>query len=56
MAESDGAEYRCFVGSLSWNTDDRGLEAAFSPFGEILDAKVRRTPILLALLDIFAVF
>nr|2MPU_A Chain A, RBP1 [Hordeum vulgare] len=40
MAESDGAEYRCFVGSLSWNTDDRGLEAAFSSFGEILDAKI----------------
>lgn len=31
---------KLFVGSLSWNTDDRSLEAAFSSFGEITDAKV----------------
>mgnify|MGYP001565492446 CR=1 FL=1 len=31
---------KLFVGSLSWNTDDQGLQAAFSRFGEITDAKV----------------
>ena len=31
---------KLFVGSLSWNTDDHALQAAFSPFGEITDAKV----------------
>lgn len=31
---------KLFVGSLSWNTDDRGLEEAFARFGEITDAKV----------------
>ncbi len=31
---------KLFVGSLSWNTDDHGLEAAFARFGEITDAKV----------------
>ncbi len=31
---------KLFVGSLSWNTDDHGLEAAFSRFGDIKDAKV----------------
>ena len=31
---------KLFVGSLSWNTDDQGLHAAFSRFGEITDAKV----------------
>ncbi len=31
---------KLFVGSLSWNTDDHGLRAAFSPFGEIAEAKV----------------
>ncbi|HJL15345.1 MAG TPA: RNA-binding protein [Sandaracinaceae bacterium LLY-WYZ-13_1] len=31
---------KLFVGSLSWNTDDRGLEDAFARFGEITDAKV----------------
>ncbi|XP_071675819.1 glycine-rich RNA-binding protein blt801 isoform X2 [Lolium perenne] len=35
-----GAEYRCFVGGLAWATDDRGLEQAFSQYGEILDAKI----------------
>ncbi len=31
---------KLFVGSLSWNTDDHGLQAAFEPFGEVTDAKV----------------
>ena len=31
---------KLFVGSLSWNTDDHGLRAAFEPFGDITDAKV----------------
>ncbi len=31
---------RLFVGSLSWNTDDDGLRAAFERFGTIEDAKV----------------
>ncbi|MCA9609118.1 MAG: RNA-binding protein [Myxococcales bacterium] len=31
---------KLFVGSLSWNTDDHGLHAAFEKFGEITDAKV----------------
>lgn len=31
---------KLFVGSLSWNTDDFGLQAAFERFGEISDAKV----------------
>ena len=31
---------KLFVGSLSWNTDDRGLHEAFAPFGEITEAKV----------------
>jgi len=31
---------KLFVGSLSWNTDDHGLRQAFSPFGEISEAKV----------------
>ena len=35
-----GVEYRCFVGGLAWATDDRGLETAFSQYGEILDAKI----------------
>jgi RNA recognition motif-containing protein len=39
-----GVEYRCFVGGLAWATDDRGLENAFSQFGEILDAKVSNPP------------
>ncbi|CAM0878256.1 unnamed protein product [Alopecurus aequalis] len=40
MAASAGAQYRCFVGGLAWATDERDLEAAFRPFGEILDAKI----------------
>ena len=31
---------RLFVGSLSWNTDDDGLRAAFERFGTVEDAKV----------------
>jgi RNA recognition motif-containing protein len=31
---------KLFVGGLSWNTDDHGLNAAFSRFGEVTDAKV----------------
>jgi len=38
MAEVD--EYRCFVGSLSWSTTDRGLKEAFEKFGRLLEAKV----------------
>lgn len=33
-------EFRVFVGGLSWNTDDRGLEDAFSKYGDVADAKV----------------
>ncbi len=31
---------RLFVGSLSWNTDDQRLRAAFERFGTVEDAKV----------------
>jgi cold-inducible RNA-binding protein len=31
---------KLFVGSLSWNTDDRGLREAFAPHGEITEATV----------------
>jgi cold-inducible RNA-binding protein len=31
---------KLFVGSLSWDTDDRGLRAAFEKFGDVTDAKV----------------
>ena len=31
---------KLFVGSLSWNTDDRGLYEAFAPFGGISEAVV----------------
>ena len=31
---------KLFVGSLSWNTDDHGLRAAFEVFGDVTDAKV----------------
>ncbi|KAL9251986.1 Glycine-rich RNA-binding protein RZ1A-like protein [Drosera capensis] len=33
-------EYRCFVGSLSWSTTDRGLKEAFEKFGHLVEAKV----------------
>ena len=39
MAASD-VEFRCFVGGLAWATDDRTLEQAFSPYGEIIESKV----------------
>jgi RNA recognition motif-containing protein len=31
---------KLFVGSLSWNTDDRGLQEAFAPFGQVTEAVV----------------
>ncbi len=31
---------KLFVGSLSWDTDDSGLRAAFEQFGEVTEAKV----------------
>jgi RNA recognition motif-containing protein len=31
---------KLFVGGLSWNTTDEGLQGAFSRFGEIVEAKV----------------
>ncbi|MGV7354864.1 RNA-binding protein, partial [Mycobacterium kansasii] len=37
MAE---VEYRCFVGGLSWGTDDRSLGEAFNKFGEVTDSKI----------------
>ncbi|KAJ7287987.1 hypothetical protein O6H91_Y187400 [Diphasiastrum complanatum] len=33
-------EYCCFVGGLSWSTTDKGLENAFRPYGNVIDAKV----------------
>lgn len=38
MAEAE--EFRCFVGGLSWNTTDKGLEDEFRHFGSVLEAKV----------------
>lgn len=37
---STEAEFRCFVGGLSWSTSQRDLEEAFRPFGNLLEAKV----------------
>ncbi len=31
---------KLFVGGLSWNTDDQGLNNAFSAFGRVVEAKV----------------
>ncbi|MFA6032467.1 MAG: RNA-binding protein [Myxococcota bacterium] len=31
---------KLFIGSLSWNTRDEGLRAAFEKYGEITEAKV----------------
>ena len=31
---------KLFVGSLSWNTDDKALREAFEPHGEIVQAMV----------------
>lgn len=39
MASAE-VEYRCFVGGLAWATDDRSLQDAFSPYGEILESKI----------------
>uniref|UniRef100_A0A803LHT8 RRM domain-containing protein n=1 Tax=Chenopodium quinoa TaxID=63459 RepID=A0A803LHT8_CHEQI len=36
----DVDEFRCFVGSLSWSTTDRGLRDAFEKYGRLLEAKV----------------
>ncbi|XP_009607130.1 glycine-rich RNA-binding protein RZ1A isoform X1 [Nicotiana tabacum] len=36
----EDAEYRCFIGNLSWSTSDRGLKDAFRKFGNLLDAKI----------------
>lgn len=38
-----GEENRCFVGGLSWATDDRLLSEAFAQYG-VADAKVRKAP------------
>jgi cold-inducible RNA-binding protein len=35
-----GMSKKLFVGGLSWGTTDDGLHGAFSPFGEIVEAKV----------------
>lgn len=37
---ADDAEYRCFIGGLSWSTSDRALKEAFEKFGHLLEAKV----------------
>lgn len=37
---SDDAEYRCFVGGLSWSTSDKVLREEFDRFGGLVDAKV----------------
>ncbi|KAG9141727.1 hypothetical protein Leryth_023795 [Lithospermum erythrorhizon] len=41
---SDDAEYRCFIGNLSWSTSDRSLKEAFKKFGHLLDAKFHGVP------------
>uniref|UniRef100_A0A453S4N8 Uncharacterized protein n=1 Tax=Aegilops tauschii subsp. strangulata TaxID=200361 RepID=A0A453S4N8_AEGTS len=37
---SDADDYRCFVGSLSWNTTDVDLKDAFGKFGRVTETKV----------------
>lgn len=32
--------FKLFVGSLSWGTDDDGLQAAFAPYGTVVSASV----------------
>jgi cold-inducible RNA-binding protein len=32
--------FKLFIGSLSWNTDDAALEAAFAPYGKVASATV----------------
>merc|ERR1711915_346735 len=39
MASAD-VEFRCFVGGLAWSTDDRSLQEAFSPYGEVVESKI----------------
>ncbi len=31
---------KLFIGGLAWKTDDSSLQAAFTPFGEIMEARV----------------
>jgi RNA recognition motif-containing protein len=38
--EEEDMSKRLFVGSLSWNVDDRALREAFAPHGEITEATV----------------
>ena len=38
--ERERMSKKLFVGSLSWNTDDRGLRAAFERHGEVTEATV----------------
>nr|XP_029153953.1 glycine-rich RNA-binding protein GRP1A-like [Arachis hypogaea] len=40
MAAAD-VEFWCFVGGLTWATDNEALEKAFSAYGEIVESKVR---------------
>jgi RNA recognition motif-containing protein len=40
QVRSDSMSKKLFVGGLSWGTTDEGLHAAFSRFGEIVEAKV----------------
>ncbi|KAH0466822.1 hypothetical protein IEQ34_004060 [Dendrobium chrysotoxum] len=39
MAAPD-VEFRLFIGGLSWSTDDKSLQRAFSTFGDVLESKV----------------
>ncbi|KAL2927453.1 hypothetical protein RDABS01_019784 [Bienertia sinuspersici] len=34
------SECKCFVGGLSWGTDDQALQSAFSQYGDVVDSKV----------------
>ena len=38
--EMENMSKKLFVGSLSWETTDDRLHAAFAPFGEITEAKI----------------
>ena len=37
---SSSSENKLFVGNLSWNVDNVGLEQLFSDYGKVVDAKV----------------